>query len=76
MHSFCLTHARISGLGVALHAERCEVELKIELKVVRSEKMAKWPLKEYADVKEVVNPSSNVKIHSVVSLLLPSCEWG
>jgi len=71
---FCLACACTSALGVALHAERCKVELKIELKVVRSE-MAKWPIEQYEDVREVVNPLSNVKIHSVVSSLLPSCEW-
>jgi len=60
--------ARISGLGVALHVERCKAEFKVELKVVRSEKMAKHPFEEYEDVSEVVNPSPNVKIHGVVSL--------
>lgn len=63
--------ARISGLGMALHVERWKVKFKVELKVVRSEKMAKQPFEEYEDVSEVVNPSPSAKIHGVVSSWLP-----
>lgn len=52
---------------MALHVERC----KVELKVVRSEKMAKHSFEEYEDVSEVMNPSASVKIHGVVSSWLP-----
>jgi len=59
--------ARISEQGVALCVERW----KVELKVVRSEKMAKHPFEEYEDVSEVMNPLPSVKIQGVVSSWLP-----
>ena len=64
-----LVRARISGL----HVERCKVELKVELKVVRSEKMAKWPLEEYEDASEVVNLSAKAKIwfHNLFGFITP-----